>query len=295
MSTLPIGSPHRLTEGDVQGGIIALAQKLLGDSAAWPELVAANQLVPPYLTLDPTQVYGPALAHATLAAAIPAGTAALALPGQSIAVWGVATTAVLAATGGTAATYEIVTEAIPIAAYDGTTLTLTQGTTQAYPAGTRIQAFTAYPGQTLQVLMPGDVIYLPISQPQGFVLSGGQLTDTYGTDLAAPMQWTGTDAAQVQGLALLAQRLRVRFLTPLGSVPGNPTYGFPPLLGTPTTSVRWTTAVRQCALAEPGVQECQDITVTVTGTTVTITMVCTVALSSSVSAGALPLTVTTQP
>ena len=305
----PIGSPHRLTDGDVASGIVALAQKLLGDSRLWPSLVSANHLVPPYLTLDPTQVYGPALAQATLNSAIAQGTTALAMPNQSLAIWGQATTAVLSAGGisggpdavvepgqvfATAGSLAILTEAIPILAYDGVTLTLATGTVNAYPAGARIQAFTQYPGQTLQVLMPGDILYLPITQTQGFVLSGGQLTDTYGTDLQAPMAWTGTDAAQVSGLALLAQRLRVRFATPLGSLASDPTYGFPNLLGYPTTSVRWPAAVRQTALAEPGVDECSNIVVALQGNRVTIQMVVTALLSGSVSQTAnLSLTVPT--
>lgn len=297
MSTVPtpIGSPHRLTDADVQRGIVALAQTLLGDRHAWPSLVSANGLVPPYLTLDPTQVYGPALAQATVRGAIAQGSTTIPLPDQSLAIWGPATIAVLAAAGGTATGAAILTEAVPMAAYNGTTLTLAAATQNAYPAGARIQAFTAYPGQTLQVLMPGDVIYVPITQPQGLVLSAGQRTDTYGTDLAAPMTWTGIDAAQVSGLALLAQRLRVRFGTPLGSVPGQSTYGFPNLIGTATTSVRWAAAVRQGALQEPGVQDVTDITVTVTGSTVTLGMICTVSLSGSLGTASLPLTVTTQP
>ena len=297
MSTVPtpIGSPHRLTDADVQRGIVALAQTLLGDRQAWPSLVAANGLVPPYLTLDPTQVYGPALAQATVSAAIAAGSTTIPLSGQSLAIWGPATLAVLAAAQVTATGTAIVTEALPMVAYNGATLTLGAATQNAYPAGARIQAFTAYPGQTLQVLMPGDVIYVPITQPQGLVLSAGQLTDTYGTDLAAPMTWTGVDAAQVSGLALLAQRLRVRFTTPLGSVPGQPNYGFPNLIGTATTSVRWPAAVRQCALQEPGVQEVTDITVTLVGSTVTIGLTCTVSLSGSLGTASLPLTVATQP
>ena len=298
MSSGPIGSPHRLTDGDVQGGIVALAQKLLGDSNLWPSLVSANSLAPPYLTLDPTQVYGPALAQGTITASIAVGTTVLTFPNQSLAIWGQATTAVLSAGGirggpssvvqpgqvfPSAGSLAILTEALPIRAYDGTTLTLATGTENAYPAGARIQAFTQYPGQTLQVLMPGDVIYLPITQTQGFVLSAGQLTDTYGTDLQAPVAWTGIDAAQVSGLALLAQRLRVRFATPLGSLSGDPTYGFPNLIGYPTTSVRWTAAVRQTALAEPGVEECSQIRVTLQGNQVTIQMVVTATVSGGVS------------
>jgi len=306
---MPIGSPHRLTVGDVEGGIIALAQRLLGDSTQWPTLVAANQLVPPYLTLDPTQVYGPALAQTTLAQSLAQGTTTIPLPNQSLAIWGQATFAVLAAGGfqgapgailepgqivPTAPTIAILTEAIPILSYDGVTLTLTTGTANAYPAGTRLQAFTAYPGQTLTVLMPGDLIYLPITQTQGLVLSNGQLTDTYGTDWTAPVAWTGTDAAQVSGLALLAQRLRVRFATPLGSLAGDPTYGFPHLVGIATTSVRWAAAVRQCALAEPGVEDVTGITVTLQGDRVLIT--CTVtALLANGSTAALSLTLPTTP
>ena len=309
VSTGPIGSPHRLTDGDVQGGIVALAQKLLGESTLWPSLVQANSLVPPYLTLDPTQVYGPALAQGTITASIAVGTTALAFPNQSLAIWGQATTAVLSAGGirggpdavvepgqvfPSAGSLAILTEALPIRTYDGTTLTLASGTINTYPAGARIQAFTPYPGQTLQVLMPGDVIYCPITQTQGFVLSAGALTDTYGTDFQAPMAWTGTDAAQVSGLALLAQRLRVRFATPLGSVPGNPTYGFPNLIGYSTASVRWTAAVRQTALAEPGVEACSGIRITPDGPHTTIQMVVTATVSGGVSQTAnLRLTVPT--
>ncbi len=276
-----IGQPHVLTEMDVRRGIEALAATLLGDAAQWTTLVQINQLVPPYLTLDPTQVYGPALAQGTIADPIAVGTTSVSLPNQSLAVWGTATTAVLSASGVTGINQQgaiaeigqvylspgavnLITEALSIQSYDGTTLTFTTGTQNTYPGGARIQAFSQYPGQTLTVLMPGDILYLPIGAVTGFVLSNGQLTDTYGTDFLAPMAWTNGGLATVSGLSLLAQRCRIRLATPKGSLPNHPHYGstLHLLVGTALTSVRWTAAIRQCLLEEPGVSGVTGITVT---------------------------------
>lgn len=278
-----IGQPHRLTDQDVALGIEALAARLLGDVNAWTQLVQLNQLVPPYLTLDPTQVYGPALAQAVAGDPIAQGATTIPLANQSLTAWANATTLVIAASGVTglsqsgaiseigqvypsAGSLGLITEAVTIQTYDGATLTLQTGTQYAYPAGARLQAFAQYPGQRLTVLMPGDILYLPIGATTSFVLSGSGLTDTFGTDLQAPMAWTGTDAATVSGVALLAQRVRVRLATPLGTLPNHPTYGsiLYQLVGQPLTSVRWTAAIRQCVLQEPGILGVTGITVTKT-------------------------------
>ncbi len=277
-----IGQPHRLTEMDVSRGINALAATLLGDAAEWTVLVKINQLTPPYLTLDPTQVYGPPLAKGVVANAIPSGSTSISLPGQSQAIWGAATTAVLSASGLTGPTQtgaitqigqvysgpttaQLITEALPVASYDGTTLAFTTGTQNKYPAGAQIQAFSQYPGQTLSVLMPGDIIYLPLAAVEGFVLSAGGLTDTYGTDFEAPMAFADGGLAMASGMRLLAQRCRIRLVTPKGSLPNHPHYGsiLHLLIGSVGLgSVRWQAAIRQCLLEEPGVSAVSGITVT---------------------------------
>ena len=65
-----IGQPYLLTVTDVERGIMALAAKLIGNADEWTTLVTVNQLAPPYLSLYPSQVYGPPAATLTLSQSV---------------------------------------------------------------------------------------------------------------------------------------------------------------------------------------------------------------------------------
>ena len=265
-----IGAPRILTDPDVERGLDALAQTLLGDPSLWPEIVSMNNLVPPYLTLDPVQAFGLPMEAATLPEAVAAGADSFALS-VSQQQWQAGYTVALAASS----TAGVTAEAPVIQSYDGSTLVLRVPLQNAYPQGASLLLYSPTPIGGTQVLMPGQVLYLPVSSTSavsGMVITaGGETTDVFGSDALMPATWAGGDLAVVQGPAVLAQRLRAAILTQAGSLPNAPSFGsrLHQVVGAPPRSVKWATWVRQALLALPEVADVEGVAATVAGNVLT--------------------------
>lgn len=276
---MAIGAPYILTDMDVQQGIEALSMRLLGDASLWPEIVQLNQLIPPYMTMDPIAAYGLPLDKQVLTAAVSAGATQTALT-ANVQLWVAGNTVVFVASGVSG----LISEVQTIASYDGQTLTWGAGLQNSYPIGTQV---LTYPVSVTQgkILMPGQIIYLPVTaQTQSFVLSlDAMLSDVLGSDAAAPLTWANGDIATVQGPVTLGQRLRAVLLTWLQTLPQAPGFGsqLNRLIGMGTNTVEWTAYARQAILTLPEVSQVTDMSVTANGDQVNISAKVWIATSST--------------
>lgn len=255
-----IGKPHILSVTDVQRGIQALAAKLLGDASQWMQLVSANQLTPPYLTLNASEVYGPATADISLSSSLTSGANTISLSNQPLNI-----SEVYLSYAGSSG---LVAEAVGIESYDGQTITLDAALKNSYPQGARIQLFSSYVIQNA-VLLPGDTILIPV-QVQGFTLNNQQqLIDAFGSDLADPVSFASGDLATVSGVSTLLQRIRAALQTLLGSLPLQPQFGsrLAYAIGTPSTSVKWSALMSDALLRLPEVQSVANTSISVQGST----------------------------
>ncbi len=264
-----IGSPHILTDADVRGGMEALAQRLVGAASLWTELVKLNSLAPPYMTLDPVAAYGLPQDSESLGASISAGTSSFALSAP-IQLWQPGDTVALAATTASG----IVSESGTVKTYDGTTLVLVAGVQNAYPQGASLLSYPPAPIAPTQILMPGQVLYLPVTgQAASFVLTqAGVTTDVFGSDALAPLSYSGGDIATVQGPATLAQRLRTALLTQRGSMPNAPTFGsrLHRVTGAVYSRTEYLAWIRDALLGLPEVQNVTDVQVATSGDQATL-------------------------
>ncbi len=251
-----IGKPHIITPEDVARGIQALAQRLLGNADEWPTLVSVNNLSPPYLTPDPSQVYGPAVAVTTLAAQVSAGATTITLPNQPQSTNTLYLSSVASA--------GIVAESVGVSSYIAGVFTLASPLQNTYPAGSRVQLFSAYTTGNTQVLLPGSVIYVPVTSASSLTLtSTAQLTDVFGSDISATFSFANGDLATVQGLGTLNQRFAIALQTELSSLPLHPDFGsgVPGSVGHSTTQTKWTALVREALTKLPEVATVQSVSV----------------------------------
>ena len=257
-----IGAPHILNDMDIRAGIQAVAQRLLGSVDQWMDLVSINSLEPPYFTFDPVKAFGLALDKQVLSSALSVGATQVTLAAQT-QLWTVGNNVVFATSGSSG----IITESQVISSYDGTTLVWQSGLLNAYPQGSYI---ATYPAQVFQskILMPGQVLYLPITQGNSFVLSqNGALSDTFGADAQDPISWSNGDISMIFGLNVLLQRIRAALGTPAGSLPQAPTFGerFRLATGAIPTSVDYVTFAREALLKLPEISQVTDLVLNQSG------------------------------
>jgi len=251
---------------DVQRGIQALAAFLLGDANLWTTLVTANQLTPPYLTVNPASIYGPALSTISLSAQLPAGSTSLALPNlpQGISLLYFATSS---ASG-------LIAEAVKIKSYDEQTAQFATPAVNAYPQGASVQAFSIYAIGSVNVLLPGDTLFVPVQATGTLTLNAlGEIVDAFGSDLALPITIASGSLATVSGVQTMIQRFRAVIQTEVASLPLHPTFGSRLLhaVGSRTDSVKWTALTREALLKLPEVTDVYDVVTKTTGTTLNVT------------------------
>lgn len=254
-----IGSPHILSDMDVMAGIQAVAQRLLGSMDLWAELVSINSLEPPYFTFDPVKAFGTALDKQSVSSSLSIGTTQVSLSAQP-QLWTAGNNVVFATSGPNG----IVTESQVITSYDGVTLIWQNGLQNSYPQGSFLATYPAQVFQT-KVLMPGQILYLPITQGSSFVLSqNGSLSDTFGTDAKDPISWSNGDIAMISGLDVLNQRIRAALGTPTGSLPQASTFGqrFKLATGAVALSVDFIAFAREALLKLPEVSQVTDLKIT---------------------------------
>lgn len=263
-----IGKPHVLSVSDVQRGIQALAAFLLGDSSQATILISTNNLTPPYLTLDPSEVYGPPTADQSLSDALSSGADAISISNLPLSINQV----YLSYAGSTG----LVAESINVANFNGQTINLATPTMNAYPVGSRIQLFSSY-SLANNVLLPGDILFVPVTTTSNSfnVTNQQQLIDTFGSDIESPITFANGDIATVSGLATFYQRILSALQTMVGSLPLWPLWGsqLSSAVGTPSGSVKWSAIVANCLTQLPEVDSVTNITVTTQGNQVYISCV----------------------
>ncbi len=258
-----IGQPHVLSVTDVQRGLQALSAKLLHDYSQWTTIVDVNQLQPPYITLDPSEVYGPVLSELTLSSSLSAGSTNFVAPNQPQNV------TMLYFSGfenGVA-----IAESATVTSYDNVTFSLRSPLKNTYPAGSRVQLFSRYETGNTNVLLPGDILVIPI-QDSSLTFIGTTLTDTFGTDFAFPMHFSQGDFAVASGVAVLNQRMVAAVETEIQSLPLHPTFGsrLTQKVGNNASTAKWASLVREALLKLPEVANVTDVVVTIKGNQVAI-------------------------
>lgn len=255
---MAVGAPHTISDMDVRAGIQAVAQRLLGSADQWVDIAAINSLEPPYLTFDPVKAFGLPLDKQSLPSALSVGSTQISISLQQ-QLWTPGNNVVFAI----ASSNGIVTESQTITSYDGTTLKWQKSLQNYYPQGSLI---ATYPAQVFQnkVLMPGQVLYLPITQANSFVLSqNGSLTDVFGADAKNPITWENGDIAIVSGLDVLLQRISSVLGTPLNSLPQAPTFGQKFRLATGSVgSLDFLVYAREALLELPEISQVTDLKIT---------------------------------
>lgn len=260
-----IGQPHILSVTDIERGIQALAANLLGDASLWTELVQINQLTPPYMTIDPSQVYGAPVSTTVSTEAISADTTTLVLPNQP------QTKSVIYFSSTNSS--GLIAEAVNIRAYDGSTFTFASPLVNSYPQGTKIQLFSLYYVGNTNVLLPGNTLFIPVADTQNFTLSStSQLTDAFGTDIAYPVSFASGGLETVSGVNTLNQRMEAVIQTQQNSLPLHPEWGSTLLskVGQSTTRTQWSASVREALMQLPEVASVNNASAIATGTNVAI-------------------------
>jgi len=239
----------------------ALAAQLLGDATQAHNLIVSNQLVPPYMTLDPSQVYGPVIASGTLTTQLFANARSMTFLSspQSINTVYFQMSSANGVTG----------EAVEILSYDGITITFATPTKNTYLTGTQVLLFSSYNAGNTNVLLPGSVLFVPIINTGGsFTLtSQAQITDAFGSDIDMMFSFSNGDLATVSGLSTLIQRITITVQTLVGSLPLHQTFGSRMMyaMGTPGTSIKWSLVISEALLKLPEIADVQNVAVTVNG------------------------------
>lgn len=266
-----IGQPRILTVNDVQRGILALAAML---GVLETDLISANNLTPPYLTLDASEVYGPPAVDTSISSQLYSGADTISIANMPLSINQV----YLSYAGAN----EIVAESIAISTYDGQTITLATPLQNDYPKGARLQLFASYVISNT-VLLPGDAIFVPIltNTTSLTINNQQQMVDVFGSDIADPISFANGDIATVSGIKTLMQRIRVALQTNLGSLPLYSWWGsrLKQSIGTPPQSVKWQAVVSDCLTKLPEVTGVSNMQIGVSGTTVTLS--CLVQVSTS--------------
>jgi hypothetical protein len=258
------GQPHVLTTDECQQGLAWIAMHLLGSAAAAAELIALNHLIPPYVSVYPGDAFGPALDTAPLTAPAAVGTAALTLTPHFPGVWIAGNLAWIAAAGSGG----LVADTVTLTGYTNGQARVTPGLAHTYPPGTPVTVYAPLVQGGQQVLLPGQILYLPVSTSSA-VASQGALTDAFGTDLASPVAFANGDLAVVSGVQTLVQRLATVLATPQQSWSRYPTWGslLSNLPGSPAPSDAKAEALLRVALLQlPEVTDVTDVQVQVTQT-----------------------------
>jgi hypothetical protein len=281
-----IGQPHILSVTDIERGIQALAADLLGDASLWTELVQVNRLTPPYMTVDPSQVYGAPVATVTLAASISADATTLVLSNQPQA------TSMLYFSS--ASLSGLIAESVNVRSYDGMTFNFAVPLVNSYPQGAKVQLFSLYYVGNANVLLPGDVLFLPVADTQNFTMSNtSQLTDAFGTDIAYPVSFANGGLATVSGMNTLNQRMVAVIQTQQRSLPLHLEWGSTllPKVGQSTTRTQWSAATREALMQLPEIATVNNASSTATGTNVAISAtVYTTASNTAIELSSVPLT-----
>lgn len=280
----PSATPLRPMTATAGLSLVALAAQALGDPNAWPAIVAANALRPPYISDRLWDVYGPPLAVWSVNApangpwpSVPPLTAgATTVTLNTIFPFWVQPGMVLVAEQPTATGRQ--QEVQTITAWNPTTLvaTIRPGWQASYQGGALLGLMLNPQQQLSQVLQPGQTLYIP--QPGAIPADRPVPTDPYGTDLAldptGQFVLTGTgDLATTSGPANVLGALARRLATALGGVPLHPTFGsrLADAVGLPVgqaTALR--SYVLQALRADPRVAAVPAVTVQVQGTVVTM-------------------------
>ncbi len=271
---MTIGKPHIITVSDAQRGIQWIAAYYMGDVSEWTTLVQLNQLTPPYVTSDPSQVYGPPVAITSLSQSVEQGADTIPLLNYPQSI----TNAYISTVGPSG----IIAEAVAVENYDGQQLTLATPLQHSYPVGSSLQLFSDYQLQN-KVLLPGDVIFFPVDTESLNFTDNQELVDAFGTDIANPIQFANGDIALVSGLDTLLQRMRIALQTEIGSLPLHPQFGSALFqsIGTPTNSIKWTAVVSTCLTQLPEVDSVSNVTVNVNGTTAYVSATVNVSTSDA--------------
>lgn len=259
-----VGQPHILSVTDVQRGIQALAASLLGDASQWTTLVQVNNLSPPYMTTNPADVYGPPIATIVLSAPIDADATDIVISNQPQST----NTLYFSSSGAN----RLVAETITIRSYDGTTFTFSTPLQNSYPQGTQVQLFSTYITGNTQVLLPGDVIYIPVSVASFSLTTKSQLTDTFGSDIAYPVSFSSGDVNTVQGINTFIQRATAALQTALNSLPLHLDFGsrLQANLGSGSQQTKWSAFVTETLMSLPEISNVQNVSVTKSGNTLNI-------------------------
>lgn len=257
-----IGKPHILSVTDVQRGIQAVAAFLLGDASLWTELVQVNNLSPPYMTLDPSEVYGPSLSSAVLATPLSQGVSQITLPRQPQS-----TNRLYIAYSGPGG---VVAESVGVRSYDGTTFQLATPLIHSYPPGAFVQMFAAYIVGNVTVLLPGGTLYVPVSGASANfnINNQSQLVDVFGADLAWPLSFgVSGDLATVTGVDCAQQRFTSAIQTDLNSLPLHLDFGsqLRSRIGTSSLNTPWEAFVRESLVKLPEVTDVRNAQAVKTG------------------------------
>jgi len=260
-----IGQPHILSVTDIERGIEAVATQLGTDVGT---LISTNRLAPPYITLNPSEVYGPPLASVTSTQPLTAGSSSVSFPGQPQSI----NTLYLAYSGASG----LVAEAVGVRAYDGTTFELSTPLQNSYGLSAQVQMFTAFSVGNVHVLLPGDTVYVPVtSATNNFNLSAlAELVDAFGTDLAWPLQWDASgDLATVSGEAMAQQRFASVLGTDLQSLPLHPDFGaqLRAKLGSSSPDTPWPAYAREALMKLPEIMDIRNLQTTLAGSSLAIT------------------------
>lgn len=258
-----IGFPHILTDYDCTVGIRAVAANLLGDQSAWQELVNLNNLIPPYFSLFPGDSLGPVLDATSLTAAASAGATSVSITAPNPQVWIQGNKAFFS----TASASGITSEVVIISSYSSGTLILQDSLQNDYQSGATVSVYAPIVQGSQQVLLPGDILYLPVTSGSA-VFSQGQFSDVFGSDLLNPVAFSGGDLQAVSGVNTLVQRISAAISTPLGSLPLHPEFGslVYTAVGAPAqSSVKWRALLRDSLLSLPEVSDVTQVQADIQG------------------------------
>jgi hypothetical protein len=261
-----IGQPHIISVTDIERGIQALSSRFLGDASRWRELVSNNNLTPPYMTVDPSEVYGPPASVISTTAPLSADTQSITIPNQPQSINRIYIS--------NASSSGLLAESVGVSSYDGNTFTLATPLKNSYNQGATIQLFSTYIVGSTNVLLPGDVIYFPIQgNASNFAINNqSQLMDVFGSDLQFPISFANGDLATIQGVNLAYQRFKMALLTEIGSVPLYPALGsrLNHAIGTGSSTTKWNALVRDALIKLPEVSDVKNVQTNKTGTTLYI-------------------------
>lgn len=259
---------HRIHTSDT---IATIAARYYGDATRWREIVTANGLRYPFISVDPLDQFGGLLASYTTAGAIAPGQLTIAITGDaSLLQPGARVVLAQLHPGGS-----LQLDATTIASYTAGALTLTSAPANSYVAGSLLRVYPA-PGEIVgRVAQPGEQLIIPGVD----TTAAATAADPYGCDVQAEdgriiMSPTG-DLALVDGLANMRQAIRNRLLCERGAMVRHGAYGCdaPGYIGQitgPTLVALMQAAVASAISADTRVGEVESVEVEIAGEVVTV-------------------------